>query len=218
VLALTPSQVHLFCKSSPDVTTPDLQCVFVPGSYREGKHYVLDDYPGVTGGWWQHRPLSRGYVHARSTNVFEDPLIQPNYLAHPKDQDVMVAGMKIIRTLLHSSTMAQYLHEETVPGAHIHTDEQMLDFCRRHGSTGYHLVGTARMGPASDPMSVVDSALRVHGLESLRVIDASIMPTIPSGNTYAATLMIAEKGADLVRGKAAPGIDSTGEHRAEKSI
>ncbi|MBL5980485.1 GMC family oxidoreductase N-terminal domain-containing protein [Comamonas sp. NyZ500] len=201
VLTLTPSQAHLFCKSNAGVATPDLQCVFVPGSYKEGKHYVLDDYPGVTGGWWQHRPLSRGYVHARSTDVFEDPAIQPNYLAHGLDQEVMVAGMKIIRGLLHSPTLAKYLQEETVPGTHVSTDEQLLDFCKSHGSTGYHLVGTARMGPKSDPMSVVDDSLRVHGLENLRVIDASIMPAITSGNTYAATLMIAEKGADLVRGK-----------------
>ncbi|WP_029049475.1 GMC family oxidoreductase [Cupriavidus sp. amp6] len=201
VLTLTPSQAHLFCKSKPDVGTPDLQCVFVPGSYKEGKHYVLDDYPGVTGGWWQHRPLSRGYVHAHSTNVFEDPIIQPNYLAHSLDQEVMVAGMKIIRGLLHSPTLAKYLVEETVPGTQVSTDEQLLDFCKHNGSTGYHLVGTARMGPKSDPMSVVDDSLRVHGLENLRVIDASVMPTITSGNTYAATLMIAEKGADLIRGK-----------------
>ncbi len=201
VLTLTPSQAHLFCKSNPEARTPDLQCVFVPGSYREGRHYVLDDYPGVTGGWWQHRPQSRGYVHARSTDVFEDPAIQPNYLAHSLDQEVMVAGMKIIRDLLHSPTLAKYLVEETVPGTRVRTDEQLLDFCRHNGSTAYHLVGTARMGPPSDPMAVVDDTLRVHGLESLRVIDASVMPTITSGNTYAATLMIAEKGADLVRGR-----------------
>ncbi|MPW20427.1 Glucose-methanol-choline oxidoreductase [Paraburkholderia piptadeniae] len=200
VLTLTPSQAHLFCKSAANVETPDLQCVFVPGSYKEGKHYVLDDYPGVTGGWWQHRPLSRGYVHARSTNVFEDPVIQPNYLQHTVDQEVMVAGMKIIRGLLHSSTLSKYLVEETVPGINVSTDEQMLEFCKHNGSTGYHLVGTARMGPKSDPMAVVDDTLCVHGLEHLRVIDASIMPSITSGNTYAATLMIAEKGADLILG------------------
>jgi choline dehydrogenase len=200
VLTLTPSQAHLFCKSAANVETPDLQCVFVPGSYKEGKHYVLDDYPGVTGGWWQHRPLSRGYVRARSTNVFEDPVTQPNYLQHAVDQEVMVAGMKIIRDLLHSSTLSKYLVEETAPGIDVSTDEQMLDFCKRNGSTGYHLVGTARMAPKSDPMAVVDDTLCVHGLERLRVIDASIMPSITSGNTYAATLMIAEKGADLIRG------------------
>ncbi len=159
----------------------------------------------MTGGWWQHRPLSRGHVRARSTDVYEDPLIQPNYLAHSLDQEVMVAGMKIIRGLLHSPALAKYLVEETVPGVQLSTDEQLLDFCKHHGSTGYHLVGTARMGPASDPMAVVDDSLRVRGVANLRVIDASVMPAITSGNTYAATLMIAEKGADLVRGKRPPG-------------
>ncbi|MGY2289558.1 GMC family oxidoreductase [Pseudomonas sp. SDO528_S397] len=199
ILAQVPSQVYLFCKSQEDVATPDLQCVFTPGSYKEGKHYMLDAYPGVTGGWWQHRPLSRGYVQAQSSDVFQDPLIQPNYLEHPLDQDVMVAGMKIIRRLLHATALSKYLTEETIPGLATRTDEQMLDFCQRHGSTGYHLVGTAKMGPASDRMAVVDAQLRVHGLDNLRVIDASVMPMITSGNTYAATLMIAEKGADLIK-------------------
>lgn len=199
VLTLTPSQVHLFCKSKSDVKTPDLQCVFVPGSYKEGKHYMLDKYPGVTAGWWQHRPLSRGYVHAKSTDIFENPEVQPNYLENSVDQEIMVAGMKIMRHLLHTEQLKKYLVEETVPGLRVKSDEELLNFCRQHGSTGYHLVGTARMGPATDPMAVVDSSLRVHGMEGLRIVDASIMPTITSGNTYAATLMIAEKGADMIK-------------------
>ncbi|OPA90872.1 GMC family oxidoreductase [Pseudomonas fluorescens] len=200
ILALVPSQVFLFCKSKDDIQLPDLQCVFTPGSYKEGRHYVLDNYPGVTGGWWQHRPMSRGYVRAVSKDVFVDPIIQPNYLEHSTDQDVMVGGMKIIRALLHSPLLSKYLVEETIPGTKVQTDEQMLDFCRLNGSTGYHLVGTARMGPASDKMSVVSHELRVHGMQNLRVIDASVMPMMPSANTYAATMMIAEKGADLIRG------------------
>ncbi|MFK1434788.1 GMC family oxidoreductase [Pseudomonas aeruginosa] len=203
ILALVPSQVFLFCKSKEDEPFPDLQCVFTPGSYKEGKHYVLDSYPGVTGGWWQHRPQSKGYVRARSTDMFEDPIIQPNYLEHPVDQEVMVAGMKIIRKLLHSPILEKYLVEETIPGAKVQTDEQMLDFCRLNGSTGYHLVGTARMGARTDRMAVVDNELRVHGMQNLRVIDASVMPMIPSANTYAATMMVAEKGADIIRGRCA---------------
>lgn len=173
--------------------------LFVPGSYREGKHYVLDKYPGVTGGWWQHRPESKGYVHATSTDVFVDPIIQPNYLEHPLDQEVMVGGMKIIRELLHSPMLSKYLVEETIPGVKVQTDEQMLDFCRRNGSTGYHLVGTAKMGPKSDKMAVVDNELRVHGMQNLRVVDASVMPMIVSAHTYAATMMIAEKASDLIK-------------------
>ena len=199
ILALVPSQVFLFCKSNPDIDFADLQCVFTPGSYKEGKHYVLDDYPGVTGGWWQHRPLSRGYVKAKSKDIYVDPIIQPNYLSHYQDQEVMVRGLKIIRKLLNSTSMAKYLEVETVPGQEIQSDEDLLDFCKKFGSTCYHLVGTAKMGSANDPNAVVSPQLKVHGLENLRIIDSSVMPMIPSGNTYAATMMIAEKGADLVK-------------------
>ncbi len=199
ILATAPSQVFMFAKSDPALDLPDLQCVFTPGSYKEGRHYVLDSYPGVTAGAWQHRPLSRGHVRAVSTDPYDDPIVQPNYLDHPVDRQVMVAGMQFVRRLLNAPALKKYLEAETVPGSQVVTDDEMLDFCRRHGSTSYHLVGTARMGPASDKMAVVDDRLRVHGLERLRVVDASIMPNIPSANTYAATMMIAEKGADLIR-------------------
>lgn len=203
ILALVPSQVYMFARSNPALDLPDLQCVFTPGSYREGKHYVLDDYPGVTGGAWQHRPHSRGHVRALSTDPYVDPLIQPNYLDHVIDQQVMVAGMKLVRNMLHRPELEKFLAVETIPGPGVATDEELLDFCRHNGSTGYHLVGTARMGRGDDPRAVVDASLRVHGMESLRVADASVMPMIPSANTYAATMMIAEKTADLIRGQAA---------------
>jgi len=202
ILALVPSQVYMFARSDPALDLPDLQCVFTPGSYREGKHYVLDDYPGVTGGAWQHRPHSRGHVRALSTDPYVDPLIQPNYLDHVIDQQVMVAGMKLVRKMLHRPELEPFLAAETIPGPGIATDEELLDFCRHNGSTGYHLVGTARMGRGDDRRSVVDASLRVHGMESLRVADASVMPMIPSANTYAATMMIAEKAADLIRRQA----------------
>jgi choline dehydrogenase len=204
ILALTPSQVYMFARSAPELDLPDLQCVFTPGSYKEGKHYVLDTYPGVTGGAWQHRPLSRGFVRARSTDLDVDPMIQPNYLDHPVDRRVMVAGMNLVRRLLHCADLQLHLLEETVPGPRVRSDDEMLDFCRLNGSTGYHLVGTAKMGPDSDPMAVVDDRLRLRGVTALRVADASVMPTIPSANTYATTLMIAEKAADMVRQDARP--------------
>ena len=200
-LAVSPSQVFLFCKSDAALDYPDLQCVFTPGSYKEGKHYVLDSYPGVTAGAWQHRPLSRGYVHATSRDPYVDPIIQPNYLDHPTDQQVLVAGMQIVRRLLHSPDLSMYLREETVPGPSVTTDDDMLDFVKKNGSTGYHLIGTARMGSQNDRLAVVDNQLRVHGVDNLRIADASVMPMIPSANTYAATMMVAEKAADLIRGK-----------------
>jgi choline dehydrogenase len=201
ILALSPSQVFVFCKSDKSLDLPDLQCVFTPGSYKEGKHYVLDSYPGVTAGAWQHRPLSKGYVRAKTTDTWVDPVIQPNYLDHPTDQQVMVAGMQMMRKLLHHPDLAQYLQEETVPGPRVRMDEEMLDFVKKNGSTGYHLVGTARMGAADDPLAVVDDQLRVHGVQGLRIADASVMPMIPSANTYAASMMIAEKASDLIKGR-----------------
>ncbi|MCO6415031.1 GMC family oxidoreductase N-terminal domain-containing protein [Siccirubricoccus sp. KC 17139] len=203
ILATSPSHVHVFWKSFEGLDMPDLQCVFTPGSYAEGKVYVLDDYPGVTAGAWQHRPESHGWVRARSTDVFEDPEINPNYLSDPMDRQVHLGGMRLLRRMLNTPELAPYLETETLPGPQVQSDDELLDFARRNGSTTYHLIGTARMGPASDPSAVVDDRLRVHGLQGLRVVDASIMPSMPSANTYATTLMIAEKAADFIRGRQA---------------
>ncbi|MGG5809472.1 GMC family oxidoreductase [Falsiroseomonas sp. CW058] len=201
MLATTPSHVHVFWKSFEGLDQPDLQCVFTPGSYAEGKVYILDDYPGVTAGAWQHRPESTGWVRARSTDVFEDPEINPNYLSDPMDIRVHLGGMRLIRRMLATPELAPYLERETLPGPQAQTDDELLDFAKRNGSTTYHLIGTARMGPETDPTAVVDDRLRVHGLQALRVVDASVMPSMPSANTYATTLMIAERAADFIRGR-----------------
>jgi choline dehydrogenase len=203
ILALAPSQVHVFWKSFEGLDAPDLQCVFTPGSYQQGKTYVLDEYPGMTAGAWPHRPQSSGHVRARSTDVFVDPVIQPNYLADPNDRRVMLGGMRLVRRMLSTPQLAPYVERETLPGPEVTTDDELLDFARRNGSTCYHLIGTARMGPATDPMAVVDDRLLVHGLAGLRVVDASIMPSMISANTYATTLMIAERASDLIRGRIA---------------
>ncbi len=201
ILALAPSQVHVFWKSSPELQAPDLQCVFTPGSYAAGKTYILDDYPGMTAGAWSHRPESTGYVHARSTDVFEDPIIQPNYLSDPADRRVTIGGLRLVRRMLSTPELARFVDRETLPGADVQSDDELLDFARGNGTTCFHLIGTARMGPTTDPGAVVSDELRVHGLAGLRVADASIMPAMPSANTYATTLMIAEKAADLIRGR-----------------
>ncbi len=203
ILATTPSHVHVFWKSFEGLDQPDLQCVFTPGSYAEGKVYILDDYPGVTCGAWQHRPESTGWVRARSANVFEDPEINPNYLSDPIDVRTHIAGMRLVRRMLGTPELAKYLERETLPGPQVQTDDELLDFAKRNASTTYHLIGTARMGPATDPTAVVDDRLRVHGMEALRVVDASIMPSMPSANTYATTMMIAEKAADFILGREA---------------
>ena len=201
ILACAPSQVHVFWRSWEGADLPDLQCVFTPGSYTQGKTYILDDYPGMTAGAWPHRPESHGHVHAISTDPWIDPIIQPNYLSHEQDRRVTLGGIRLIRRLLATPELAPYVDRETLPGPAIQNDDELLDFARGNGSTCYHLIGTAKMGPATDPGAVVDDRLRVHGLQSLRVVDASIMPAMPSANTYATTLMIAERASDFIRGK-----------------
>ena len=201
ILATAPSHVHLFWQSFKGLDVPDLQCVFTPGSYEQGKVYILDDFPGMTAGAWAHRPQSSGHVRARSTDVFVDPVIQPNYLSDPNDRRVTLGGIRLIRQLLHSPQLAPFVDSEVLPGLATKSDDDLLAYAYANGSTTYHLIGTARMGPASDPSAVVDDQLRVHGLQGLRVVDASIMPSMPSANTYATTLMIAEKAADMIRGR-----------------
>lgn len=204
LLAVSPSLAHVFWKSQAQLNRPDLQFVFSPASFREGVAGLLDKTPGMTCGVWQERPESMGSVTARSSNPFEPPAIQPNYLAEEKDRQVLLAGMRLARRLMQTSALAPYFDKETSPGNEVQTDDEFLDFARRLGTTVYHLIGTARMAPASDPNAVVDAQLRVHGLEGLRVADASIMPTMPSANTNASTLMIAEKAADMILDRAPP--------------
>ena len=199
ILALSPSLVHWFWSTETGDGRPNLQGVFSPASYREGYVGMLDVFPGMTCGVWQHRPHSRGSVRLRSADPFEAPEIQPNYLAEEDDRRVLVAGMRLARQLLGTRALARYLEAETLPGPAVHSDAELLDFARRYGVSSYHPVGSARMGPADDPGAVVDASLRVHGVPGLRVVDASVMPEMPSCNTCAPTMMIAEKAADLIR-------------------
>jgi choline dehydrogenase len=200
ILGLSPSLVHVFCRSRPELDRGDIQVLFTPGSYKEGRHYVLDDHPGMSCGARQQRPFSTGHVRLASPDPRATPLVQPNYLSDPRDPPVLLAALRLARGFLQSPVMARYFHSETLPGPQVQTDDEWLDFARRRGSTAYHLVGTCKMGPADDPMAVVDAQLRVRGLQQLRVVDASVMPQVPSANTMAATLMVAEKAADLIRG------------------
>jgi choline dehydrogenase len=181
-----------------------LQGVFTPASYREGYIGLLDSFPGMTCGVWQHRPHSIGHVRARSANPFENPVVQPNFLTDERDQQVLIGGMKVARQLLRTPQLASYFVEEMLPGPAVNTDAEWLNFARQYGASCYHVMGTARMGPAGDPTAVVDDELRVHGIAGLRVADASIMPNMPSANICAATMMIAEKAADMIRGRPAP--------------
>ncbi len=197
MIAFSPSHVAAFVRSEPHLEAPDLQFVFTPASYSENTIGQLQEFPGMTTGAWQMRPESRGYVRARSGDIHEAPVIQPNYLTHEGDQRAIVAGMKQCRAFLGTSPLAPYFDGETLPGKDVQRDDELLEYARERGATVYHAVSSCRMGP--DDMAVVDDQLRVKGIDNLRVIDASVMPTMPSANTNAATLMIAEKGADLLK-------------------
>ena len=177
--------------------TPDVQCVFAPASYKPGLIRKLDDKPGITGGPWQMRPQSRGYVLARSPDPREQPAINPRYLAEDTDRRAMVGGLKFLRRLFVAPSLAKYIVAEKMPGRDVQTDDELLDYARQNGSTVYHASCSCMMG--NHAMSVVDDRLRVHGLDALRVIDASVMPAVSSTNTNAPTIMIAEKGAVMIR-------------------
>jgi choline dehydrogenase len=202
ILALNPTLVYVFWKSDVRVDNYDLQLTFTPASYKEGVQSMLDDFPGMTVASWQQRPDSTGHVRARSADPFAPPLIQPNYLAEESDRRVLLAGMKLARRLLASRALSPYYDREEFPGAHVQSDADLLEAARQRGTTTFHLMGTCRMAPDSDPSAVVDDRLCVRGLEGLRVVDASIMPTMPSANLNASVLMIAEKASDMIRGKA----------------
>ncbi len=202
ILSLNPTLIYVFWKSDERVDNYDLQLTFTPASYKEGVQSQLDDFPGMTIASWQQRPDSIGWVRARSADPFEHPVIQPNYLAAETDRQVLLAGMKLARRLIRSKALSKYYDREEFPGDQAQSDADLLEAAKARGTTTFHLMGTCRMAPDSDPTAVVDDQLRVRGIEGLRVVDASIMPTMPSANLNASVLMIAEKAADMIRGRA----------------
>lgn len=191
------TSAQVFCRSSPEKSSPDLQLLFTPASYDAGKFGALEDKPGMTVAICPVRPDSRGTIMARSAEPHVAPVITPNYLSDPNDGRVLLAGMKFTRDIFAAPMIAQHSQGEVLPGPHVRTDDELLDYARQTGTTIYHPVGTCRMGDG--PSAVVDSRLRVHGIGGLRVIDASIMPTLTTGNTNAPTIMIGEKGAQMIK-------------------
>ena len=197
ILTFTAGIVYGFVKTRPELAEPDVQYHFAHASYATAATRILDSEPGMTLTAYQCRPELKGSIHAASPDPNKAPAIRPNFLAEELDRQTVVAGMKIGRRIIENAAMDRYRAFEMNPGDKVQTDEEWLEFARNNGQTTYHVIGTCKMG--QDPMAVVDDQLRVRGMEGLRVIDASIMPTMVSGNTNAAVIMIAEKGADLVR-------------------
>ncbi len=198
MLTYSPSIVAASVKVLEESATPDVQVTFAPGSFKGGQIGELEETPGLSSGAWQMRPLSRGYVEAKSNRPGDMPAINPRYLSEDSDRRAIIGGLRFARRIFAAPSLAQFVREETLPGAHVQSDDELLDYARRNGGTCYHASCTCLMG--SHAMAVVGDDLRVHGLEGLRVIDASVMPAVTSTNTNAPTIMIAEKGAALIRG------------------
>lgn len=196
ILTLGTGLVHGFVKTSPDLASPDVQYFFVHASYANAANRVLDKEPGMTIGVAQLRPESRGTIHIKSSSPFECPAIRPNFLDASADRESLIKGMQIARRIVSQPALRSYVSHEMNPGEDVTTFDEWLDFARRTGQTIYHPVGTCRMGVDAD--AVTDPRLRVSGIEGLRVIDASVMPLMVSGNTQGAVMMVAEKGADMV--------------------
>jgi choline dehydrogenase len=157
---------------------------------------ALHPFPGFIASVCQLRPESRGFVRIKSADPAQAPAIQPRYLSSAFDRDVVVAGLKLLRRIMAAPAMTRYVAEERKPGPQVTSDADLLDFARSAGTTVFHPTSTCCMG--QDERAVVDERLRVRGIGGLRVVDASIMPTVVSGNTNAAAVMIGEKGADMI--------------------
>jgi choline dehydrogenase-like flavoprotein len=201
ILTLGTGLVHGFVKTRPELPTPDAQWFFVHASYADASKRILDRAPGMTIGVTQLRPQSTGSIHARSRDPFDAPDIRPNFLSAEVDQRCLVDAMKLARHVVGQPAMRRYVDHEMNPGPQVVDDADWLAFARANGQTIYHPMGTCRMG--EDAGAVVDSRLKVHGLAGLRVIDASVMPRMVSGNCQAAVMMVAERGAGFVVGDAA---------------
>ena len=154
-------------------------------------------FSGMTLSVCQLRPESRGHIRIRSTDALEPPAMQPNYLATELDRRTTVAAMKAARAIAASAAMRPHVRREVKPGPEANDDAALLEYCRNHGATIFHPSGTCKMG--NDPMAVLDARLRVRGVQALRVVDGSAMPTLVSGNTNAPVVMMAEKAADMIR-------------------
>jgi choline dehydrogenase len=184
-----------FFKTNPRLATPDIQIHFIPFS-TDKMGEKLHSFSGFTASVCQLRPESRGSLKIRSADPAAPPEIRINYLATETDRTAFIDGIRILRKILAAPALKPYCVNEVYPGSEKTSDEDLLDFCRKTGSTVYHPTSTCRMG--NDPLAVVDQRLRVRGIEALRVVDASVMPDLMSGNTNAPTIMIAEKASDMI--------------------
>jgi choline dehydrogenase-like flavoprotein len=195
LLAIGAGYAGGFFRTNALAATPDIQVHFIIFS-ADTAGAALHSFPGFIASVCQLRPESRGFVRIKSADPSEPPAIQPRYLSSRTDRDTVVAGIKLLRRIMNQPAMRRYIAEERAPDPRCTSDDELLAFARATGTTVFHPTSTCRMG--SDSTAVVDERLRVHGIERLRIVDGSIMPTVVSGNTNAAIVMIGEKGADMI--------------------
>ena len=194
-MSLGASQVCIFARSMPELDTPDIQFHFQPLS-ADKPGLEMHPFSGITSSVCQLRPDSRGHIHIHSPDPLEAPKIVPNYLSAVSDQQCAIRAVRFARNMTRTEALSPFIVREHVPESEPETDEDHLEVARNHSQTIYHPTSTCRMG--SDEQAVVDDCLRVHGIKSLRIADASIMPAIVSGNTNAASIMIGEKASDMI--------------------
>lgn len=199
-LSLPSAPQLAFLKTRPDLETPDVQMHLVPYAVKDPKRRKLHPFPGMTVACYQLRPESLGSIHIRSGDPSAQPAIRFNFLADPIDRAAMVEGFKMMRRIVEAPPMDPYRGEEYSPGKDVASDDEIESWIRHNSETAYHPIGTCRMGPG--PNAVVDEKLKVYGIEGLRIADASIFPTMPSGNTNAPSIMVGEKCADLIKAAA----------------
>lgn len=190
------AEIGAFMRSREGIDRPDLQLHYAPAAGEVSKRGHLKTIPGTTATVCQLNPKSRGSVHIKSTDPLMAPAIQANYLAHDDDKQTMIRGIAKVREIFTADILKPYSVGEAAPGNDKQSDAEILDYIQKNGASIYHPVGSCKMG--TDKMAVVDNQLRVHGIDNLRVVDASIIPLVTSGNTHAPTVMIAEKAADMI--------------------
>ena len=199
LLTSAAAQVGLFVRTRPDFSTPDLQVQMRPFSMiGKAGMYVADTAPAITASCGLLRPQSRGALSLSSADPRERPRMVANYLTDERDLPTLLAGLRLIRGIFHTPPFADHFRGEELPGDQRVSEADLVAYLRANAQSMYHPVGTCKMGSDQDPAAVVDARLRVRGIAGLRVVDASVMPTIPSGNTNAPTIMIAEKAAEMI--------------------
>ncbi len=200
LMSIASATVQSIMKSNPSKLHPDLkvQLMLISGQnrYARNKKIGLDPFSGFSVGVFPIYPFSRGSIHLRSKNPSEQPIIKAGYLSEKKDQNLTVKGLHLVRKIMSQSSISQYVVREVRPGINVKDDKGLLDYARNNGQTSWHAISTCRMGKSK--MDVVDYKLQVYGTQNLRVVDSSIMPNMPTSNTNAASIVIGEKGADLI--------------------